>query len=112
MEAAEFGGVFFKLIAEAAFLQGEVAQVLLKGAEDLSFEHAGAEFGVAFVSTVGGEFGAANGVETGFEGGDAEEAPFCIGDGLDEVLFVVVGRGEFPVDEGDEGLVGGDVVCW
>jgi len=62
------------------------------------------------MGAVGGEFVTAEGVEAGFEGGDAEEAPFGIGDGLREVLFDVVGGGEFFVDEGDEGLVGGDVV--
>ena len=53
---------------------------------------------------------AAESVEAGFEGGDAEETPFGIRDALREVLFDVVGGGEFLVDEGDEGLIGGDVV--
>ncbi len=110
LELAEFGGGLLELAAEAAFLQGEVAQVLLISAEDLGFEHTGAELGVGFVSKFGGEFGAAEGVKAGFEGGNAEETPFGIGDCLDEVFFVVVGGGEFLVDERNEGLIGGDVV--
>ncbi len=110
MEAAEFGGVLFELITETAFLQGEIAQILLIGAEDVGFEHGGAELGVWFMGAVGGEFVAAERVETGFESGDAEETPFGIGDSLREVLFDIVGGCEFSIDEGDEGLIGGDVV--
>ena len=110
MEAADFGGVLFELIAETALLQGEIAEIFLIGAEDVSFEHGGAELGVGFMGAVGGEFVTAERVETGFESGDAEEAPFGIGDSLREVLFDVVGGVEFLVDEGDEGLIGGDVV--
>jgi len=110
LQAAEFGGVLFELIAETALLQGEIAEVLLIGAEDVGFEHGGAELGVGFMGAVGGELVTAEGVEAGFESGDTEQTPFGIGDGLDEVLFDVVGRGEFFVDEGDEGLIGGDVV--
>jgi hypothetical protein len=42
LEAEEFGGVLFELTAETAFLQGEIAQVLLIGTEDVGFEHGGA----------------------------------------------------------------------
>ena len=62
------------------------------------------------MGAVGGEFVTTEGIEAGFESGDAEQTPFGIGDGLDEVLFDVVSRVEFSVDEGDEGLIGGDVV--
>ena len=62
------------------------------------------------MGAVGGEFVTAEGVEAGFESGDAEETPFGVGDGLGEVFFDVVGGVEFLVDESDEGLVGGDVV--
>jgi len=61
----------------------------------VGFEHGSAELGVGFVSAVGGEFVTAESVEAGFEGRDAEETPFGIGDGLNEVLFDVVGGAEF-----------------
>jgi hypothetical protein len=62
------------------------------------------------MGAIGGEFVPAESVEAGFERGDAEKTPFGIGDGLGEVLFDIVGGCEFSIDEGDEGLVGGDVV--
>ena len=49
--------------------------------------------GVGFGCHFGGEFGAAEGVEARFEGGDAEESPFGVGNGLDEVFFVSRWRG-------------------
>ena len=110
LEAAEFGGVGFELAAEAALLEGEVAEVLLIGLEDEGFEHDGAGLGIAFVGAFVGELAPAEGVEAGFEDGDTQETPFGIGDGLGEMLLNVVGGGEFGVDHGDDGLVGGDVV--
>ena len=45
-----------------------------------------------------GEFEAADGVDAGFETGDAEDAPFGAGNHLDEcVLFVGGGRVAFEV---------------
>ena len=102
LKSEEFGGGLFELIAEAAFLQGEVAEVFLISAEDVGFEHGGAELGVRFLRNFGGEFGAAEGVETRFESRDAEEAPFGVGDRLREVFFVVVGGGEFLTVAGPE----------
>ncbi len=110
MQAAEFGSVLFELIAETAFLQGEIAEVLLIGAEDVSVEHSGAELRVGFVGAVGGEFVTAESVKAGFECGDAEETPFGIGDSLGEVLFDIVGGSEFSINKGDEALIGGDIV--
>jgi len=77
----------------------------LIGAEDEGFEN-------GWVGAVGGEFHTAEGVEAGFESGDAQEAPFGIGDGLGEVFLTVAGGAEFPIDERDEGLVGRDVIRW
>ncbi len=44
--------------------------------------------GVGFVCHFCGEFGAADGVEIGSRVGMAQETPFGIGEGLDEVLFL------------------------
>ena len=86
--------ILFELIAEAAFLQGEVPQIFLISAEDVGFEHGGAELGVGLcLPTSAASSNAAEGVEAGFEGGDAEETPFGINDRLDEVFFVSWWRG-------------------
>ena len=112
LEVAEFGGIGFELTAKTAFLECEVAQVLLISAEDESFEHGGTNLRIGFVGAFGGEFVATEGVEAGFESGDAEKTPFGVGNGLGEMFFDVVGGLEFLVDERDEGLVGGDIVVW
>jgi hypothetical protein len=65
------------------------------------------------VCKLSGEFAAADGVDAGFERGDAEEAPFSVADGLDKRLFRVGGGlilGEVAVEMllVDGGIVGGE----
>ncbi len=56
------------------------------------------------------ERAAAYGEDTGFEGNDAEEAPFGVGEVLEEGAFVVGGGVEFFVEALEMGFVGGGVV--
>ena len=75
--------------AEACFLQGEVAEVFPAVLKDLCVDHGGSDGGIGFVGEFAGKVAAADGVDAGFERGDAEEPPFRFGDGLREGLFVV-----------------------
>ncbi len=104
MDAGEFGGIGLQIAAEAALLQGEIAKVLFVGGANEDFESD------RIATVLREEFGAAHGEESGFQSGNAEETPFGVGHSLHEVTFIGGGWGELLDDQGDEGLLGGDVV--
>jgi len=112
LNLGELRGVLFELAAEAVLLETEIAEITFVDAEDLRFDHSGASSGVRFGGEFAGEFVAADGIETRFESGDAEETPFGVGNGLDEVLFFVGFGLELAVDLGDEFFVSSYVVGW
>ena len=60
--------------------------------EDLGFDAHGADFGVGLFTEGVGQAAAPVGVDAGFEGRNAGEPPFGVGDGLGEGLFVVCDR--------------------
>ena len=93
LESLEFGEVGGAHVAEAAFLEGEVVEFFAIGAEDLEPDERVARFGISFVGVEVCEFALAEEVDAGFERGDAEDAPFGIEDGLDELLFLLGGGG-------------------
>ena len=70
----ELGIVPFDGAADAAFVERELAERTLVGEPGAGGDEAGVVVGVG----LGGE-----GEETGFNGGDAVEAPFFIGDAAD-----------------------------
>ena len=92
LELLEFGDIGFALIAETAFLQGEVAEVFSIGEEDLSVDEVFAVEDIGFGGKLVGQFAAADGVDAGFERGDAVQTPFGVGNNLHEGFFSV-GRG-------------------
>ena len=92
LQLGEFGDIGFALVAEAALLQSEVGEIAAIGHEDFALDEGFAIDGVGVVGELIGEFEAADGVDAGFERGDAEQAPFGIGDRLDERFFFVGSR--------------------
>ena len=90
LESFKFGDSFVELIVEAALLQGDVAEFLSISQLDMAEECAFAFAGVFFMSDELGAGVVADGVDAGFERSDAQQAPVVIGDGLDEIVFVVV----------------------
>ena len=104
--------VFFELFVQAALLKREIVEIFSVGAEDERFDHGGAGQRVGLEGAFTGEFDTAECVDASFESGNAEQAPFRVGDGLDEELFFVVFGLELLLDEGDEVLVGGNIVRW
>jgi len=110
LQVADFGEVVDELVAQSAFLNAEVVQLTVVREERLGFDQRGTDGGILFGGELGGEFYAAEGVDAGFERGDAQQAPFGVGDGLYEGAFVVGGG----LVRGDEtihvGLIGGEVI--
>jgi hypothetical protein len=112
LQGFEFGDVSFALAAKAGFLESEIVEIFAEGEEDLGFNHGGADARVGFVGELFGELAAADGVDTGFERWNAEQAPFGIGDGLHE-RFLGVGGGLVVEEEALDVLgIGGNVVGW
>ncbi len=112
MECLQFGHIGFALIAEAAFLEGDVGEFFAVGPEDFSLNERLADGGIALIGIKVGEFELAHGPDAGFERGDAEKTPIGVRDGLDESAFLVGGRGELGVDAVnvllvDDGVIGG-----
>jgi hypothetical protein len=108
LELLEFAEIGFALATEAALLESKIAEFPTVNHVDFSHDEGLAIGGVGFVGEFAGEFAMAERVESGFERSDAEQAPFGVGDGLDEDVFVVIGRREFgevaikvlPIDGG------------
>ena len=88
LESAELGEVGLLLIAQAAILEGEVVEIATIREEDLTLDESFADGGVGFLRMEIGEFEAANGVDAGFERSDAVDAPFGIGNALDEIALL------------------------
>ena len=102
LEGAEFGDIFVAHAAKAGFLEAQVFELAFILEVSLEFEFERGE--------LVGEFGVADGVDAGFEGWNAEEAPLGANDGLYEVFFEGAhGLVVFDEDCG-EFLVGFDVV--
>jgi hypothetical protein len=97
------------LIGEAALLEGDVGEVFLVGEIDFGDEGAFALDGIFDVGDERGDLGAAGGIDAGFERGDLTETPFGVGNGLDEVAFVVIGGGVLGEEAVEVFLVDGGV---
>ncbi len=95
LQGLELGGVLFEVVAEAALLESEIAEVSAERHEDFGVDQSLTIVGIFFIGEQVGEFAAADGVEAGLERSDAEKTPFGIGDGLDERFFFVGGGREF-----------------
>ena len=108
-DGVQFFDGAFELAGEAGFLQVQVGERLLEGQENFGFDEGGAGVG-GFVGVGGGELLAAQGEEASFEGRDAEETPFDLGEGLEEESFFVGGGLPFFVEAVEMGLPGGEVV--
>ena len=110
LESFEFFGIQFAMAAQASFLQCEVGEIALIDQLDFCVDESGADGGVCLVGKEAGEFELTDGADAGFEAWDAKEAPFGIGDGLDEIFFFVGGGLVFLFVTRDVIGVGGDVV--
>ncbi len=93
LNCLELFGIGLVLAAKTALLESEISEVAAVDDEDVADEKRFAVDGIGFIGDGVSEFTAAEGVEAGFERGDAEETPFGIGDELDEGVFLVGGRG-------------------
>ena len=92
LELLESGGILLPLAAETVFLNPEIVELALIGNKDFGIEQMGAG-GFFFVGKEVGKFEPAEGVDTHFERGDAQQTPLGIGQRLDEgLLFVAFGR--------------------
>ena len=112
LQGFQFGLVGFHLIAEAALLEGEVGEVAAVGHEDFAGDERFAGGGVGLFGVEVGEFEQAEGVDAGFERGDAEDAPFGVGNHLHERVFLVGGGGFLFEVAVEMGLVSDGIVCW
>jgi hypothetical protein len=112
LQVFEFREVDLVAAAETGFLEREVAEVFAVGEEDLRFDHGGADVGIGLVGKCFGELAAAEGVDAGFERGDAEQSPIGRGEGMDEGFFGVGSGLEVSEEAGDVALEGGAVVGW
>ena len=92
LQLVEFRHVLIQLIAEAAFLEMQVAELFFVGERDFGVDEGGAASGVGFFGEGLGEFEAAEGEDAGFERRDAEDAPLGVGNELDESFFRLIGR--------------------
>jgi hypothetical protein len=91
LQLLEFGDIGFTLTAETAFLQGEVAEIFAIGEEGFGVDEVLAVEDIGFVGKLVGQFAAADGVDAGFQGSDAEQPPFGVRNGFHESLFFVGG---------------------
>ena len=110
LELVEFGHVLFQLIAEAALLEMQVAELFFVGERDFGGDEGGAASGVGFFGEGVGKFEATEGEDTGFERSDAEDAPLGVGDELDEGFFRLIGRTVEIKVVGETPFVGSRVV--
>jgi len=91
LQFAKRGGVFLTLAAQAAFLDAEIVELALVGEKDLGFDEVLARRRI-FICEELGKFQAAHCVDAHFERRDAEQTPFGVRQGLDEIAFVIAYR--------------------
>jgi hypothetical protein len=103
-------GVFLALMAETAFLDAQVIELALIDEERFGVDQ-GVTDGLGFIGEEFGEFEAGEGVDPHFKGGNAQETPFGVGQGLDEILFGVAAGGVALEEGSDMRLVSGGVVA-
>jgi hypothetical protein len=108
LKFTQLGNVFVAIAAEAAFLEVEIAELLLVDQEGVHLNEAWLEQGVA-VGNQRGEFFAAFGEDGEFEAWDAVETPEDVGNGLNQRRFAGSKRLKFG-DETFEVLQVGGVV--
>jgi hypothetical protein len=110
LKLAQFGGVFFALATQTAFLDLEVAKLLFVGEKGFEIDEAGANCGI-FVGKLFGKFVAAASVDGHFESGDALQAPIGIGKRLDESGFAQTDGAEFGLIVLNVTLILSGIVC-
>jgi hypothetical protein len=111
-EALQLGFILFELAAKARFLDGKIIQIAPVGEKDLGFDHGFADRFVLFVRKLPGQLAAADGVNSGFERGNALQPPKRIGEGMGEALFFIFNGGELLENSFDVRLIGRAVVRW
>ena len=77
----------------------------------MRFDQRGAD-GLVLIGEQANEFKAAEGVDAGFERGDAQQAPFGIGERLDERALRIGGGLPLSFAAGNVSGVGGGVLRW
>jgi hypothetical protein len=110
LKSLEPFGIGLVLAAKAALLECEITEVAAVNDEDVADEKRFAIDRIGFIGDGVSEFTATEGVEAGFERGDAQETPFGIGNELDEGVFLIGGGGETGEMAGDMFAVGLGVV--
>jgi len=97
------------LPAKTRFLDGKVIQIVAIGEEDLGFDHGFADRFILFVGKFGCQLAPGNGVDSGFEGGDAIEPPERVRERVGEALFFLAFGRELLEDSFDVRLIGRNV---
>ncbi len=110
LESLEFGDICLQLIAEAALLQRDVVEIFAIGEEDVTLQGGFTLDGVGFVFDEVSAIFAGDGQNAGFPRHDAEEAPFGVGDELNERFFLGIDGREFGEVTVEVSLVDGGVV--
>ena len=111
LQFAQGGGIFFALAAQAAFLEAEIREIAARGAKDVRFDQGWADR-LVLVREHASAFETAEGVDAGFERGNAQQTPFGVGERLDERALGIGGGRPLGLDAGDVGGVGGGVLGW
>ncbi len=111
LQLFELSGVGFMMIAETAFLQGQVLELLFIEELDFGVDESVAFSRVGFGAEEIGLFEAGDGEYAGFERSDAVNAPFGIGDELNETIFLVGCGRPMIEDTFNEGLIDDGVFC-
>jgi len=112
LESLELFEIGFVLIADAALLESQVAQVAAISEENFAADDVFANGGVGLLGVQIGEFDLTDGVDACFQSWDAQNAPFTVGDHLDEGVFFVSGGREAREVTVEVCLVGDGVVGW
>ncbi len=93
LESGEVGVDLDQLAMEARFLDAQVVELLVIGEVGVGLDEAGAEFFGLVIEPMG-ELDAREGIDAVLETGDAGEAPFGVGEGLDQRGFLFANRVE------------------
>ena len=111
LSGAELGPIVFAMTAEACFLELKVAQLFFVGEEGFEFDEPGASGGV-FMGESFSKLGETAGVDGHFEGGNAHQPPFGVGNGLHEERLADTDRIEFLDVFGQVLPIRGGIFVW
>ena len=104
LQSLEGRSVLVGLAAQAALLNAEIVELALVSQKGLGLDQYLARAFVVAGEQIG-EFHPSEGKDAHFEGGDAGQAPFGIGEGLDQSQFLVANGLVALAESGEMGLI-------